>query len=746
MEWFRQVGRTAAERLESMSPVLRWALVGLVATVLVAAMLLGSPGARRADTFLISKPLPASQLTAVEAALAKAGLTDYQLEGRRIKVPSAVKDRYLATLLHADVLPRDFGELLDAAIDAGSPFDSREQKTARIRNARQRELAQIIAEIKGIESARVLYDQGDSGGIGRQKILTASVSVTPAANQSLSLKQVRSIRNLVASAIAGLEPHQVSVTDLYTGRNYAGMQCADAVALAEIRAEYKRNVEHQWRQKILEALAWIPGIEANVDMRLRQQQPSGSDRDPQWQPAAAKVTLHVPRGYVDKVWRKRNRIADDARAPITPARAVTDLGSELAAHLKSHVTDLVPPGVRLDLKMSLHDGITTTNANSAGTEGRSATGLPRPAWPLIGLTLFAGVGMVALRWLQHTKVAAVPEAVEVEIPDVDVLPPEPTAPAPIDPLAEKVAQLQAEADSKVIVPARQPADESERVGSWVRANSRLVPGPHVAGLDLNDLAPSHPAPANDGGSTSAQAPVNRPFDYLNEASAADLARFLEQESSQVIAVVFSRLDPAVAAEVLKCLPAALQVDVVRRLESLDEISEEVTREIEGSLQSWFADQLLRSQRRNAGKTAVKQILQIAGNKTRRQIAQRMHSAGAAPADVNARRVAASGAKTPANSFDSVLQLDDNALCRVLGAAEPQDVVLALAGSERQVIDRVLRNMKPREADRLREAFQALDPSRLNDVARSQQTIAEIAGHMRNNSRPASSAAAAVATA
>ncbi|MDH3718528.1 MAG: hypothetical protein OES79_10455, partial [Planctomycetota bacterium] len=540
MEWFRQVGRTAADQLESMSPAMRWALIGLVAAVLVGGTLLGKQGGRRADTYLISQPLPASQLPAVEAALAKAGLNDYRLEGHRIRVPAAVKDRYLAALLDADVLPHDFGKLLDAAIDAGSPFDSREQKTERIRNARQRELAQIIAEMKGVASARVLYDQGDSGGIGRKKILTASVSVTPSADQSLSLKQVRSIRNLVASAIAGLEAHQVSVTDLNTGRNFAGVEFADATALAEMRAEREQSMEHQWRQKILKALAWIPGVDANVDVSLRQHPPIGSDLDPPWQPAAAKVTLLVPRGYVDKVWRKRNQIADDRRAPITPARAVTELGRELAAHLKSHVVDLLPPGVDLDLKMSLHDDVATTDKISAGTAGRSTKGLPRPAWPLIGLTLFAGVGMVALRWMQHTRTAepaVAREVAELEIPEVAILPAEPTAPAPLDPLAAKVAQLQADAnsagaDAHVIVPAQPAEVDVPPSSSWVRADSRLVPGPQVAGLDLNDLTSYRLTPAKADRSTSRQSPVNGPFDYLNEASADELARFLERENSQ----------------------------------------------------------------------------------------------------------------------------------------------------------------------------------------------------------------------
>ncbi|NIL96996.1 MAG: hypothetical protein GTO76_05525 [Planctomycetales bacterium] len=233
---------------------------------------------------------------------------------------------------------------------------------------------------------------------------------------------------------------------------------------------------------------------------------------------------------------------------------------------------------------------------------------------------------------------------------------------------------------------------------------------------------------------------------MNEASAVELARFLEQESSQVVAVVFSRLDPTVAAEVLKRLPETLQVDVVQRLKSLDEISEEVTREIEESLQVWFADQMRRSQRRNAGQKAVQQILNIAGHKTRRRIEQRVHAAVPRPTEPPAKRTTDSHVAPLACSFQTVLEMDDGALSQVFSAADPRDAVLALAGSERQFIDRVLRNLKPRDADRLRKAFQGLDASQLNDVAGSQQKIAELAGTMRKKNRRAASASSPVASA
>ncbi|NIP84148.1 MAG: hypothetical protein GTO03_00725, partial [Planctomycetales bacterium] len=207
----------------------------------------------------------------------------------------------------------------------------------------------------------------------------------------------------------------------------------------------------------------------------------------------------------------------------------------------------------------------------------------------------------------------------------------------------------------------------------------------------------------------------------------------------VIAVVFSRLDPTLAARVLKRLPDPLQVDVVGRLENLDQISEEVAGQIEQNLQTWFADHRQRSQRRQVGQEVVKQIMRRAGHDTRRLITAG-RKATAPPTDPAA-AVAAGPAPTAPGSFAHVLQLDDRSLGRLLCAADPQDVVMALAGSPSDVIDRALRTMKPRAADRLREALGRLDTSQLPDVFRSQQKIADLAAELGRSSRRAKPAPA-----
>jgi flagellar motor switch protein FliG len=124
----------------------------------------------------------------------------------------------------------------------------------------------------------------------------------------------------------------------------------------------------------------------------------------------------------------------------------------------------------------------------------------------------------------------------------------------------------------------------------------------------------------------------------------------------------------------------------------------------------------------------------AGTKTRRRISSEINGESGALTKETAAGVDAGQTAPQAPVFEDVLALDDDALRRVIGAADPKDVVLSLAGSERDVIDRVLRNMKPRDASRLRRAFHAIDPLSLTDVNGSQDKIAILAARMDQNGR------------
>ena len=91
--------------------------------------------------------------------------------------------------------------------------------------------------------------------------------------------------------------------------------------------------------------------------------------------------------------------------------------------------------------------------------------------------------------------------------------------------------------------------------------------------------------------------------------------------------------------------------------------------------------------------------------------------------------AEAGETPPLAEFEDLVRLDDAALARVFGAAEPETVLLALSGANRDLIDRIVRHLPSSAGRTLRRQLESLGPTRLRDIEVAQQQLAELAGQM-----------------
>ncbi len=229
----------------------------------------------------------ASQLPAMEAAFAKAGLSDYQIEGNRIRVPLGRQSVYMGALADGGALPADFGKYLEKAVGT-SPWVSKVQRAEAMKIAKQIELQSIICHMQGIESASVMYDAEESKSLIKEKVTTASVSVKPLGAMQLDDNQVRMLRHLVAGAFAGLKPQSVTVTDL-NSKTYPGSSSADGIGGGDDDPynTRKRIYEKQWNEKIASALSYIPGVLVTSNVELDAEtmhEETSTDFDPKTVP------------------------------------------------------------------------------------------------------------------------------------------------------------------------------------------------------------------------------------------------------------------------------------------------------------------------------------------------------------------------------------------------------------------------------------------------------------------------------
>lgn len=141
----------------------------------------------------------------------------------------------------------------------------------RLKHSREQQLARTIEQFQSIASARVLLAIPKENIFARrEKQPSATVMVTVRGGKSLKEGEVDSIVDLVASAVQGLEPSRVTVTDQNGRLLNSGSQDASS---ARSRKEYEmeRAREEEYRQKIDSILMPVLGVDnytAQVDLLM----------------------------------------------------------------------------------------------------------------------------------------------------------------------------------------------------------------------------------------------------------------------------------------------------------------------------------------------------------------------------------------------------------------------------------------------------------------------------------------------
>lgn len=758
--------------LQAMPPAARWTAVAVMIAALVGLVFALQTQSSGPDTYLFTAEIPEDDLSAMRSAFASAGLASYMVDGGRIKVPHDQQNLYFRTLEEANALPRDFDPVAKA-LSEGNLWEDHKQKTERIKKARQQELERIIGMMKGIERATVLYDEQPGSGLRARPRVSASAAVKATGNLELTSNQVVTIRNLVAGAVAGLEPIEVAVSCLNSGRTYvAGHDAYDDPKQPQSYADHKAIFEQQWKRKIEDSLHWVSGLEVTVDVTLHRAVHGTADEpaESEWTPDDVHVALAVPKTHVKEVWFSRAGIPADRASQLRPEpQQLAALQAEIAAELRTHVAGLIPRSGAatspLDIQLTFFDQ-TNRSPVAAPATARTYTVPIQLKWPVMILFGLVAVTLVSLLWSKRTPVAigssTQPEEDAEELDD---------APQAIDEIRLGTAAntSHTEATAEVDSPSHEPRHTSQRVIDFVKSEpkpKRLVPRGYVAGLELNDWT-GFQLTTDDEPTAAAPSPAATPkrkkrLKLLEDIEASDLAQMLSGESAQVVAVVFSHLDSRQAADVLKELPPALRIEVVRRLSNLDQMTDEVMKEIEDGLQSRLADQIHRTRRRNAGIRAVSGILDAASSdlkddilgQLRREdvaLSRKLQGDSRPPEKQPAKKQRLEKQPTitprrrdlpktprmtpePVITFEDVIHLDDDTLRTVLGAADPQVAILALAGATNEVVDRLIQSMKPQEADRLRGALTNLGPTRLRDVEASQKNLVDVASSLDADGR------------
>lgn len=203
------------------------------------------------------------------------------------------------------------------------------------------------------------------------------------------------------------------------------------------------------------------------------------------------------------------------------------------------------------------------------------------------------------------------------------------------------------------------------------------------------------------------------LEALKRVDPQRLARFLQKEHPQTIALVLAHLAPKQAATLLKSLPADLQSDVAVRLAHLDEIPPQVVERLSAVITKEL--KAVGEVKRVAfgGLRAVAEVLNSLDSEASDQILQAV--GGQDPNLMEAIR---------ANMFvfDDLLQIDTSGIKELLGKADRKLFTLALKGTSDRLKEHLFSCMSQRGSEMLREDIEALGPVKIRDVEAAQQQI------------------------
>nr|WP_019274552.1 flagellar basal-body MS-ring/collar protein FliF [Vibrio coralliilyticus] len=195
---------------------------------------------------------------------------EYKLDGNTISVPASDYNSLKLNMVRAGLNnERQAGDEI-LMQDMGFGVSQRLEQE-RLKLSRERQLAKAIEEMTQVRKARVLLAlPKQSVFVRHNQEASASVFLTLRTGTSLKQEEVDSVVDMVASAVPGMKPTRITVTDQHGRLLSSGSQDAASAARRK-EHELERKQEQALRDKIDSVLIPILGFgnyTAQVDIQL----------------------------------------------------------------------------------------------------------------------------------------------------------------------------------------------------------------------------------------------------------------------------------------------------------------------------------------------------------------------------------------------------------------------------------------------------------------------------------------------
>ena len=206
------------------------------------------------------------------------------------------------------------------------------------------------------------------------------------------------------------------------------------------------------------------------------------------------------------------------------------------------------------------------------------------------------------------------------------------------------------------------------------------------------------------------------FSLLKDVDPIHLLEFIRNEHPQTIALILSQLSPGQAALVMGQLPEDVQTDVAMRIATMEKISPEVIREIEGVLDIHLKEVISGNLSASGGIKAIASILNLVDRGTEKSILGNLEMENPE---------LTSSIKNLMFVFEDLLILDDRGIQLVLKEIDTKELAVALKAASDELKDKIFHNVSDRVATMIQEEMEYAGPMRLSVVEEAQQRIVEV---------------------
>ncbi len=207
------------------------------------------------------------------------------------------------------------------------------------------------------------------------------------------------------------------------------------------------------------------------------------------------------------------------------------------------------------------------------------------------------------------------------------------------------------------------------------------------------------------------------LESLQNADPQQLAKFLEGEHPQTIALILAHLNARQASALLMRLPEEVRAGTVKRLAQLRQFSPDVARKVSLALHKRLESLGEQSRRAYAGFKGAADMLNQLDPNTGKGILENIEKDDPKMA---------LAIRNLMFTFEDLLGVPEAGIRELLGQLEKKTLALALRGASEELKNLIFKSMSSRAVEMLKEDMEVLGPVRSKDVNQAQREIVEAA--------------------